>query len=572
MQVRLVRTPCRSGTAPHCLIRQGRRRGAEAHALLFSFVAVYCPHMATSVRQIVEQLRHTAVDLRASGGRKKLKDEFIKDADEPESQLRKELGTWELVVFGLSVLIGAGIYSFAAPTAGMVTGFPFALAFCIAALACAIVAHCYAKLAPAIPVAGSAYTYLYAAFGEFFGWIVGWALVLEFSVGAAVVSRSWSEYLTTMFDQFGIGLPTYVSVGSITIDWGALLLIVTLTLVLRVGVKVCSRISIVLTTFKVLVLLVAVTAGIGFLNPENYVTYVREGESAQSDGRSVLLAALSWFDIHPGGAFDIVFSVFAAASLLVFAFIGFDVVATASEETRDPDRSLPRAIRRSLAIAIILYLVVAVVLIGVVDYNELERAISAGEQVTLATVFESAGATWVAILIAVGALAGLTTVVMLLMLGQTRVLFAISRDGLLPRPLGRVGIRGIPQDATLVVGAVVCLFSMLGDVMPLGELVILGALSVYAAVAWTVHWSLWNQPDFLDHFQKPDTDRRQDGHGLNRRLSVRHFVPLLGTLLCFFLMLNLKGGTWLLFLGWLVIGIAVYCCYGRKNSRLAQKR
>jgi APA family basic amino acid/polyamine antiporter len=363
-----------------------------------------------------------------------------------------------------------------------------------------------------------------------------------------------------------------VSFGSITINWGAKLLIVALTLVLCVGVKVCSRISIVLTTFKILVLLLAVTAGIGFLNPKNYVTYVREGKSSQSDGRSVLLAVLSWFDIHPSGAADIVFSVFAAASLLVFAFIGFDVVATASEETRDPDRSLPKGISGSLVIAIILYLFVAVVLIGVVDYNELERAISAGERVTLATVFESAGVTWVARLIDVGALAGLITVVMLLMLGQARVLFAISRDGLLPRRLGRVGIRGIPQNATLVVGVVVFLFSVLGDVMPLGELVSFGALSVYAAVAWTAHWLLWNNPEFLDHFQTPDPDHRQDGHGLNRRLSVRHFVPLLGTLLCFFLMLNLKGETWLLFLAWLAIGIAVYCCYGRKNSGLAQKK
>jgi Amino acid transporters len=484
--------------------------------------------------------------------RTKSVEQSVRETDEPETRLRRDLGTWDLIVFGVAVVIGAGIFTLAASTAGDIAGPSVSLAFVLAAIACGLAALCYAEFASTVPVAGSAYTFSYATFGEFVAWIIGWDLVLEFAVGSAVVAKGWSAYLGEVLGLAGAQVDTSVPLGFFSFDWGALLLIAVLTTLLYLGTKLSSRVNLVITTIKVAIVLFVVVLGLFYVNAANYEPFIppaaEGGDSATGLGQSLL-------SLLGGGASSTygVYGLLAAASLVFFAFIGFDVVATTAEETRNPQRSVPRGIIGSLVIVTVLYVAVALVLTGMVPYTEL--ATVGEDRATLATAFAARGVDWAAAIISIGALAGLTTVVMVLLLGQTRVLFAMSRDGLLPYGLSRTGKYGTPERATLLVGGAVAVAATFFPAGALEEMVNIGTLFAFVLVSIGVMVLRRSRPDLPRAFRTP----------------LVPVVPVLAVLACAWLMLNLTVETWLRFVIWMAIGLVVYFAYGRRHSRLAQE-
>ncbi|TGB39665.1 amino acid permease [Mycolicibacterium peregrinum] len=474
-------------------------------------------------------------------------EQSIADTDEPSTRLRKDLTWWDLTVFGVSVVIGAGIFTITASTAGNLTGPAISIAFVIAAVACGLAALCYAEFASTVPVAGSAYTFSYATFGEFAAWIIGWDLILEFAVASAVVAKGWSSYLGTVFG-FGGGIADF---GGLEIDWGALVIIALVTILLVVGTKLSAHFSLVITVIKVSVVLLVVVVGAFYIKAANYTPFIppnEAGEGASGADQSLFSLLTGAAGSHYGW-----YGVLAGASIVFFAFIGFDVVATTAEETRDPQRDVPRGILASLGIVTVLYVAVSVVLSGMVSYTVLRDAPDG--HANLATAFEANGVHWAAKVISIGALAGLTTVVIVLMLGQTRVLFAMSRDGLLPRQLAVTGSHGTPVRITLIVGVLVAIAASVFPMGRLEEMVNIGTLFAFVLVSAGVIVLRRTRPDLKRGFRVPWVP----------------VLPIAAILACLWLMLNLTGLTWIRFLLWMVIGVVVYAVYGRRHSVLANR-
>ena len=476
--------------------------------------------------------------------RTKSVEQSIADTDEPETRLRKDLAWWDLTVFGVSVVIGAGIFTITASTAGNITGPAISISFVIAAVACGLAALCYAEFASTVPVAGSAYTFSYATFGEFTAWIIGWDLILEFAVAAAVVAKGWSSYLGTVFG-FGGGTADF---GGFQLDWGALLIIVFVTVLLAWGTKLSAEVSLVITVIKVAVVLLVVVVGSFYIKTANFSPFIPPAET----GHGGTGTEQSLFSLMTGaeGSHYGWYGVLAGASIVFFAFIGFDIVATTAEETKNPQRDVPRGIVASLVIVTVLYVAVAVVLSGMVRYTELRDA---GEKANLATAFAANGIDWAAKLISIGALAGLTTVVIVLVLGQTRVLFAMCRDGLLPRPLARTGPHGTPVRITVLVGVLVAITASVFPIGKLEEMVNIGTLFAFVLVSAGVIVLRRTRPDLERGFRAPGVP----------------LLPVASIVACVWLMLNLTGLTWIRFLIWMAIGVLIYFAYGRTHSVLA---
>ncbi len=477
--------------------------------------------------------------------RTKSVEQSIADTDEPSTRLRKDLTWWDLTVFGVSVVIGAGIFTITASTAGNITGPAISISFVIAAITCGLAALCYAEFASTLPVAGSAYTFSYATFGEFIAWIIGWDLILEFAVAAAVVAKGWSSYLGTVFG-FGGGTMEFAG---LQVDWGALLIIAFVTAILAWGTKLSAKVSLVITVVKVSVVLLVVAVGAFYIKSSNYTPFIPPAESGSGGGtEQSLLSLITGAEGSNYGWYGLL----AGASIVFFAFIGFDIVATTAEETKNPQRDVPRGILASLAIVTVLYVAVAVVLTGMVHYTALREA---GEKANLATAFSENGVHWAAKVISIGALAGLTTVVIVLVLGQTRVLFAMCRDGLLPRAMAKTGPHGTPVRITILVGVLVAIAASVFPMGKLEEMVNIGTLFAFVLVSAGVIVLRRSRPDLQRGFRVPWVP----------------LLPIAAILACLWLMLNLTGLTWIRFLIWMVIGVAVYWLYGRRHSVLAQR-
>ncbi|MGW1681629.1 amino acid permease [Saccharopolyspora sp. NPDC002376] len=488
--------------------------------------------------------------------RTKSVEQSILDTDEPDTKLRKNLGTWDLIVFGVSVVIGAGIFTLAARTAGDVTGPSVSVAFVLAAVACGLAALCYAEFASTVPVAGSAYTYSYATFGEFVAWIIGWDLILEFAVAAAAVAKGWSVYLQEVFKLGGFDLPTSFEIGGgLQFDWGAVLLTAVLCTLLALGTKLSARVTLVITLIKVAVVLLVIVVGLAYVNTANYTPFIPPAsEATATDAPKIEQSLLSLILGGETSTYGL-FGLLAGASLVFFAFIGFDIVATTAEETRNPQKNAPRGILGSLVIVTVLYVAVALVVTGMVPYTDLATD-AEGNRSTLATAFALNGVNWAAAIIAVGALVGLTSVVMVLLLGQTRVLFAMSRDGLVPRGLAKTDPkRGTPTRATLLVGVVVLVAAGFFPADKLEEMVNVGTLFAFALVSLGVIVLRRTRPDLPRGFRAP----------------LVPLVPILAIISCLWLMLNLTALTWVRFVVWMVAGVVIYFLYGRKHSRLGQR-
>ncbi|TDP93720.1 APC family permease [Labedaea rhizosphaerae] len=494
--------------------------------------------------------------------RTKSVEQSIKDTDEPGSKLRRSLSTWDLTVFGVAVVIGAGIFTLTARTAGDYTGPSVAVSFIIAAIACALAAMCYAEFASTVPVAGSAYTFSYATFGEFVAWIIGWDLILELAVGAAAVARNWSIYLNTVlaylfdFDE-GAKTVTAFKIGAITIDWGALVVIGGLTTLLVLGTKLSSRVSMVITIIKVAIVLFVIFAGLFFVKAANYSPFIPPSKAPAGGDAGVNQSLFAAIAGSEGSNFGI-FGLLAGASLVFFAFIGFDIVATTAEETKNPQRSVPRGILFSLGIVTVLYVSVSLVVVGMVKYGDLATTTKpdgSQDKKTLATAFAANGAQWGEQIVSIGALIGLTTVVMVLMLGQIRVIFAMGRDGLFPRWLSKSSDRGTPARATWVVGGLIAIAATFFPADKLEEMTNVGTLFAFVLVSAGVIVLRKTRPDLTRSFKAPGVP----------------WLPILAIIACAWLMLNLEVLTWIRFVIWLAVGVVIYFGYSRRNSRLGQR-
>jgi APA family basic amino acid/polyamine antiporter len=482
----------------------------------------------------------------ASRWRTKSVEQSIADTDEPDSRLRKDLTWWDLTVFGVSVVIGAGIFTITASTAGNLTGPAISVSFIMAAVTCGLAALCYAEFASTLPVAGSAYTFSYATFGEAIAWVIGWDLILELAVGAAVVAKGWSSYLGTVFGFSG-GTAKF---GPLGLDWGALLIIAILTTLLALGTKLSSNVSAALTAIKVSVVVLVVVVGAFYIKVGDYSPFVPPGQPSHSHAEQSVFSLLTGASGSNYGWYGVL----AGASIVFFAFIGFDVVATTAEETKNPQRDVPRGILATLAIVTVLYVAVSVVLSGMVRYTELKDTATGGHA-NLATAFKDNGVTWAVEVIAIGALAGLTTVVIVLMLGQTRVLFAMARDGLLPRTLAKTGARGTPVRITVLVGVLIAAAASVFPIGKLEEMVNVGTLFAFVLVSAGVIVLRRTRPDLRRGFRAPWVPA----------------MPAASIIGCLWLMLNLTLLTWIRFVVWMLVGIVVYLGYGRRHSVLASR-
>jgi len=478
--------------------------------------------------------------------RTKTIEDSIAETDEAEYQLKKRLSAVDLTVFGIGVIIGAGIFTLTGRAAKEYAGPSIVISFIIAAFCCALAALCYAEFASTVPVSGSAYTFSYATLGEMVAWIIGWDLLLELMLGASVVAQGWSQYAELFRKEIGIGWPESLGAGD-HFDLLSFLLIAVLTTLITIGIKESMRVNLVLVGVKLFIVLFVIIAGIGFINTANYSPFVPPSDPGALTASGIHAPLIQvMFGVQPA-AFGIS-GIVAGASIVFFAYIGFDVVATTAEEARNPQRDLPRGIIASLVICTILYVAVALVITGMVPYAQIDP------KAALASAFESVGKGGYATLISAGAVAGLMTVVMTLMIGATRVVFAMSRDWLLPRRLARTSQRtGTPVKITLIIGATVALIASLTPIGKLEEMVNIGTLAAFTLVSIAVPILRKRRPDLKRSFKVP----------------FNPYLPILSAVVCVYLMLNLSLETWIRFVIWMLLGFIIYFVYSRSRSRLA---
>jgi len=474
----------------------------------------------------------------------------IADAHDDERSLKRSLGTWDLALMGIAVAVGAGIFSVGAQAAANFAGPSVIVSFVLAAVTCGLAIMCYAEFASTVPVAGSAYTFTYATMGELLAWIIGWDLILEMFTAAAVLAKYWGVYLGEALLAFGIPFPSTFELGGLTVSWPAFLIVAIFTALLVAGTKLTSRVGAVFTLIKVGIVVFVIVVGFFFVKAANFTPFIPEPVPTDGGAGDVWTQSLVSWATGAAPAQYGVFGMLAAASLVFFAFIGFDVVATSAEEVRDPQRRLPRGIFLGLGIVTALYVLVSIVMTGMVSYRELAEQ----ETPSLATAFRLVGQDWASAVISLGALAGLTTVIMVLLLGLSRIVFALSRDGLLPRWLSKTTAHTkTPARIQVIGGLVVALIAAFTDVGLLEEMINIGTLSAFVLVSLGVVVLRRTRPDLKRGFTVPWSP----------------VLPILSAALCVWLMLNLTTLTWVRFIVWLAIGVVIYLLYGRRRSRLA---
>ncbi|WP_310550465.1 amino acid permease [Paenibacillus glufosinatiresistens] len=442
--------------------------------------------------------------------------------------LNKTLGALDLTALGVGAIIGTGIFVMTGVAAAEHAGPALVLSFVLAGIACVLSALCYSELASSIPVSGSAYAYSYVAFGELLAWILGWDLVLEYGVAAAAVSSGWSGYFQGLLEGFGLHLPTALS-GAYNADNGtvvnlpAIVIILLITWLLSRGVKETARFNGIMVIVKLAVVALFIAAGIFYVKPENWTPFMPFGFSGVVNG----------------------------AATVFFAYIGFDALSTAAEEVKQPQRDLPIGIISSLAVCTALYIIVSLILTGIVPYANLDVS----DPVSYALRFVHQD--FIAGLISVGAIAGMTTVLLVMLFGQTRLLFAISRDGLLPKSLSAVSPKTqTPNRSTWIVGGLIAVLTGFVPLDRLANLTNIGTLFAFLVVSLGVIALRYLNPELKRGFRVPWVP----------------VVPLLSAAACAYLMLNLGRDAWIGFFLWLLVGLVIYAVYGYRNSELNPKK
>ncbi len=456
-----------------------------------------------------------------------LKDEAKK------TTLKRTLGTWDVALMGVGVIIGAGIFVLTGKAAATDAGPAIMLSFLVSSIACVFISLAYCELSSSVPIAGSAYSYTYVGLGEFFAWLVGWSLILEYSVGASAVAGGWSHYLVGLLKTGGVELPkmiTSVPADGGLVDLPAMLIVLFITFLLVRGVKESANVNRMLVGVKLLVIFIFLLVAGPSVAPENWSPFFPFA-SVHSD-------SLFW------GAFG---SVAAGSAAIFFSYLGVDSLATAAEETRNPQRDMPRGIILSLVICTILYIAVAAVMTGSVSYAELNSS------EPVAYVLRKLGYNFGSAIVGVGAVAGLSTVCLVMIYAQTRAFFAMSRDGLIPQSLCEVHPKyGTPYKVTLIVGCVVTLIAGFAPIGVVAEACSIGTLFAFIMAMVSVIVMRTTRPNMERPFRCP---------------AIYITVPL-GIACCVFIMYGQKWFTWKLFLSWIAFGIVIYFIYGYKNSLL----
>ncbi len=474
-----------------------------------------------------------------------------------ENRLRRVLGPVRLTSLGVGCIIGTGIFVLVGQVAHDKAGPATMLSFVVAALACVFAALCYAEFASMVPVAGSAYTYAYATLGELPAWIIGWDLILEYSVASATVAHGWSKYFQDFLGIFGITLPHVLSTAPIDyspalghivstgawIDLPAIIIAVMVTIVLVIGIRESAGLNATLVSVKVLIVLFVIAVGAFFVHPANWKPLAPYGYSGIS-----FFGYLIAGQADAGGA---PLGMLAGAAIVFFAYIGFDSVSTHAEEARRPNRDVPIAIVASLLICTVLYIGVAAVLTGMIPYKQINI------EAPVSVAFRQVGLPWAQFLVSIGAVAGITSVLLVLMLSQPRVMLAMARDGMMPKGVfGAVHPKfRTPWKSTIVTGIFVSTMAALLPLRVLAELVNIGTLLAFIIVCSAVLIMRYTNPQAERPFRAP----------------LYPVVPILGIGICIVLMFSLPAENWLRLLVWLLIGLVIYFTYGRRHSVMTRK-
>jgi basic amino acid/polyamine antiporter, APA family len=472
-------------------------------------------------------------------GRKSL-EAIAANAEGHGEGLAKTLGPLSLVGLGIGCIIGAGIFVLTGKAAASFAGPAISLSFVLAGIACAFVGLCYAELAAMIPVSGSAYTYTYATIGEIFAWIIGWDLVLEYGMGAATVAVGWSGYAVSLLASFGIQFPPEWAQASGEIvkhadgtfgvgilNLPAVLVVAVLTTLLMLGTKESARVNNVMVAFKLFVVAVVILVGAMYVNRANWTPFIPRNTGTFGE--------FGWSGILRG------------SSVVFFAYIGFDAVSTAAQEARRPQTDMPVGILGSLIICTILYILMALVMTGMVSYQQL------GVPDPVAVAMDQTGIGWLSILVKLAALAGLTTVIFVLLFGQARIFFSIARDRLLPPFFSNVHPRfHTPFASQALIGLVVALIAACFPIGLLGEMVSIGTLFAFLLVCAAVLHLRRSAPQVARPFRTPGSP----------------WLPLLGIGFSLLLMLGLPLATWTRLIVWLAVGLVIYFGYGHRRASM----
>jgi len=480
---------------------------------------------------------------------KKSIDSLISESrEEGERTLKKSLGPYQLIALGLGAIIGAGLFSITGLAAGSHAGPAISLSFLIAAAGCGFAALCYAEFASMIPVAGSAYTYSYATLGEFIAWVIGWDLVLEFAVSSATVSISWSRYFTKLLEGFNVHLPVELTACPWDGGWinlPAAFIVILMSLLLIRGTESSSLVNSFIVVLKVAVVIIFIVLGWKYIRSENYVPYIPENTG-------------EWGTFGFSG-------ILRAAAIVFFAFLGFDAVSTAAQETKNPRKNMPIGILGSLIICTILYILFAYVLTGVANYTVFQGRDGIAP---VAIAIDHMGEVlpdgsiqpafpWLNKAIILAILAGYSSVILVMLLGQSRIFYSMSRDGLLPRIFSEIHSKyRSTYKSNLLFLLLVSVFAMLAPARVAGELTSIGTLLAFIIVSIGIIVMRKKQPDAPRAFKTPGVP----------------VIPIIGICFCLFMMVSLPFDTWIRLILWMLLGHNIYVFYGSRKSNLGAKK
>lgn len=471
--------------------------------------------------------------------------QLVSEASGQEKGLKRTIGTLGLIALGIGAIIGAGLFTSTAEAVANHTGPAVSISFLIAGTGCALAGLCYAEFASMIPIAGSAYTYSYATLGEFMAWIIGWDLVLEYGVASAKVATSWSEYLGKLMENvFDVHIPyefshspLQTSVDGVqgVMNVPAMFIILLLSIVLIRGVKGSSLLNSVIVIVKVGIVLLFIGFGWSYINPSNYSPYIPENTTGLS-------GEFGWTGI------------FAGASVVFFAFIGFDAVSTAAQEAKNPQRDMPKGILLSLLICVVLYILFAHVLAGVANYTEFKTV---GQEASITYVIDTymKDNGWLSPLITIAILAGFSSVILVMLMGQSRVFFSMSKDGLVPKVFSELHPKfKTPWKSNMLFFVFVGLIAAFIPASVISDMTVIGTLFAFVLVCFGIIVLRKTDPNIPRPFRTPWVP----------------LVPTLGIIVCTGLIYTLGPANWLRLIIWLVIGVFIYVGYGIRNSKLQE--